>query len=114
MNKNIYLGIDIEKISRINKLIEENSLVMDRLYTKNESTLTKSQIASNFAVKEAAIKALSSFTILKFSEIEILRMKNGAPSLKIFNKKIPKNLAFEVSISHVDDLVLAVVVAQIQ
>ncbi len=104
------VGIDIEEINRFSKKrFEENLNFYKRIFTKNEINycLKKINPYSHFAVrfcaKEAAIKALDQ-KILDLQKIEITMIEN-VPHIKLPNKKNGM-----VSLSHTDEIAIAIVI----
>lgn len=113
-------GVDLTRLSRI-----ENSLKNPRFLTRvfgpeeiQEYHRQKENplfLAGNYSAKEAFAKALGT-GVRKFqlSEVEVLRDALGAPYFVFSGKAkeliIQKKLSFTVSISHEDDLVIAMVV----
>lgn len=110
------IGIDLIKISRMNRFIErfgEKALL--RFLSKDEVLLVKNhKTASGFwAAKEACSKALGVGIGFEcsFHDIVIYKTINGAPKLKL-SEKLLKNfniLDLSLSITHDDDYAIAVV-----
>ena len=117
ITNNISVGVDIEQTSRfVKKRI--NSSFLKRIYTSEElcycfnKPRPSESLAGRFAAKESVKKALASFTQhpLDFKEIEILNNKSGMPLIYVKNK-LGNKFNFSLSISHIQDLAIAVVVA---
>jgi len=123
-------GIDMVEVKRIKKIYDKyNQKFLKRIFSQNEikelneNSLEKEKliekIASRFAVKEAASKALGTgFRMgIKFSDFEIFNDKFGKPFLQINGvaknvideKKNNESLESCVSISKEKDFVVAVV-----
>jgi len=115
------IGIDISKISRFEKFLD-NEKFYNRVFTKNEIELINKRrgnrkletIAGRFSAKEAVSKALGTgIGKIGFKDIEILNKENGKPEVFLCNKAkdicskiIDNNL--EVSISHDGEYVVSV------
>ncbi|MEW6040770.1 MAG: holo-ACP synthase [Elusimicrobiota bacterium] len=111
------IGIDIEKVTRINKLIK-NKRFLNRLFTEDEIKycLVKKNAAQHFAVryaaKEAVWKALSSVEkkSLTHKDIKIKNTSDGKPMVIL--PQALKNIQERVgiSLSHSEDIAVAVAV----
>jgi holo-[acyl-carrier protein] synthase len=114
-------GIDAVRIKR---LVELNPKIkarfIQRVYTEREQAQARSKdeaLASLFAVKEAASKALGTgIGQVNWRDIEVLHRPSGEPKIKLhgFAKKVAKmkKLAkWAVSITHESDFAIASVVA---
>ena len=114
----VFCGNDIIKISRVKDTIEK----LGETFTKRVYRMCKYQsYAARFAAKEAVYKAISPETSedITWQDIEIKRMENGKPIIKL-NGKI-KDCAnkigisdekIDVSLSHDDDYAIATVVIE--
>lgn len=117
---NIYSGIDLVEISRIEKSINKNINFISRFFGENEILLFNQTnkietIAANFAAKEAFSKVLKTgIKDFKLIEVEILRDEFGAPYLLLSGnaKRIANimGLTFSVSISHTKKYATAIVI----
>ncbi len=114
----IYIGVDIEDISRFEgKDEQKDSRFLNRIYTKNELDYCFSfkfpspHLAARFCAKEAAIKALSNLydKIIPLNKIEILKNPNGSVYINILIDEL-KNYNFSLSISHEKQKAIAFVV----
>lgn len=94
------IGCDIVENKR---LANKNDSFIDKILTNNEKTLYAKEgllfLAGRFAAKEAIMKCLDNTKDLSFTDIEVLRGSDGAPSCNIDNIK--------VSISHEKDYTIA-------
>jgi len=103
----IKIGNDILNIKKFKQSLNKGKAnFLERIFSPYElkSTTKIENLAGMFAAKEAVLKALD----LKpgsWQLIEILKNKNGKPSLKI-NTKI-KILSQDISISHDGDYIIA-------
>lgn len=112
------IGIDIVRISRIQKAIERVAF-KDRVFTAVEQSYCNGKAnsaqsyAGMFCAKEAAVKALG----IGFgggvmpSDIEVAHSDNGAPMLNFFGAAAEKFKPYtaSVSISHDGDYAIAAV-----
>ncbi|MDO5718846.1 MAG: NAD(P)H-hydrate dehydratase [Tissierellia bacterium] len=110
------IGIDIVKISRIEKLLE-NPRFLNRVFTKREIDYFKSinyraeSIAGSFSAKEAVSKLLGTgIGRIGFKDIIIEHDYRGKP-ICLFGDKIKsemKEIQIDISISHEIDYAIAV------
>ncbi len=115
-------GIDIAKISRFQKLIDDENF-LNRVFTKDEiEHINKNntaqgkieRIAGKFCAKEAVSKALGGGIGdgVGFSDIEILPNEFGCPKVNLYGgaKILAEKIGLkeiEVSISHDTDYAIA-------
>ena len=103
------IGIDIESVMSIKKLIKEKEFIQS-IFTEKEIIYCKSKLepsfsfAGIFCAKEALKKVLEYKVDMK--DVEIKHDELGAPYISI-NGKISKNLS--CSISHSDEYAVAAV-----
>lgn len=98
------IGVDIEDINRFEGKSEE---FLNRIFTPLELeycmkySKPQSHLAVRFCAKEAVVKALTALGILhvSYNEIEVYHNENQCPQIRIL-KKLEKNIAFQVSLSH--------------
>ena len=118
------LGLDIVKISRIEKIYDKfGEGFLEKIFTKNEiikvnsfsSQVKKREfLAKRFAAKEAFAKALGiGIGRIKFNEIEIYNDQNGKPEI-LRTKKIDQLIKelftvkdYQINISITDDAGIA-------
>ena len=114
------IGVDIIEIERVIRACEKPSFC-NRCFTQAEQRLMeqdRKKAASNFAVKEAVVKAFGTgFGKISPDQIEVLRNEKGMPYVNLYHEAadIAKELAWEaihVSVSHTKELVTAYVVAE--
>lgn len=107
------LGIDIVKIARIRKAMENPRFVY-RILTDAEIALCNgnpARVAGRWAAKEAVFKATG--VSLKWQEIEVLNDHVGAPHVTIrSNNWDGKRLRLNVSITHERNNAAAVAVLE--
>ncbi len=120
MREIIGVGTDIVETDRVLRYCEKSSFLR-KYYTEAEQKLIekrKSCAATNFAGKEAVVKAFGTgFLNCMPGDIEILRDEYGKPYVNLLNKA--KNIAKEkgitkihISLSDTDTLATAYVVAE--
>lgn len=109
------VGIDIERVSRMSEaLAEKIATENEKRYLAKFKTNTLQHIGSLWAAKEACIKMLGK-TDISFLEIEVSHDDNSRPLLILSGsalaelKKQGLN-AVDLSISHTDDIVTAIVI----
>jgi len=112
------LGIDIIKISRIQKMVQKfGQKGLERFLSKDEITLANGKIqtlAGFWAAKEAAAKALGCGIgkEVGFKDITIQKLPTGAPRL-LFSDRVKEHFKIEeaaLSISHDGDFAIAAVI----
>jgi holo-[acyl-carrier protein] synthase len=118
------IGLDIVKISRIEKIIEKSQEnFLQKIYAQSEidkfHSISYKQkrsefLAKRFAAKEAFSKALAiGIGKIKFHEIEIYNDKNGKPEIKKTDKinQLIKELFtvenYQINLSITDDAGIA-------
>ena len=93
MSKIFGAGIDLIKISRINKSIKNKNFI-DRIYSKSEIQKARSLkkkssfFAKRFAAKEAFSKAIGTGISegISFKEISVVNNIKGKPAIKLSGK----------------------------
>lgn len=113
------IGVDSIEISRVVKAMEKEHF-LHRIFTEREISqldIKKRRGASDFAGKEAVVKALGTgFTGIDAADIEILRDAGGAPyvvlqgTAKAYAEKMGIT-EWKISITNTKELVTAFVVA---
>ena len=105
MLENIFIGTDIEKISRFeNKTVEDDMKFLKKIFTEDEIKYCFSNkyparhLTARFCAKEAITKTLYSADIksIPYSKIEISHDKNKCPVVTI---KGVSNIIVKVSLS---------------
>jgi holo-[acyl-carrier protein] synthase len=119
------VGIDVVEVSRARHLLgKQGARVYTRLLTRDEAKYCKAQrepaphVAARLAVKEAAYKALQGTAAARgigWRDIELVRGRDGTPSLKLHNlaAKRAEGMGASrvlVSLSHTHDTAAAVVI----
>lgn len=113
-------GIDIIEIERIESVVARwGDRFLHRIYTDQELDFCHGQIprlAARFAAKEAAVKALGTgIRGIGWTEVEVVRQKGEAPSLRLHGKAAQKAKSLGIrelalSLSHSRDYAVASVV----
>jgi holo-[acyl-carrier protein] synthase len=120
------IGTDIIEVSRMEKHLENNDALMNKLYTLEEQEyckkgkVTRAQcFAARFAAKEAFFKALGTGYRygMAFKEIEILNDELGKPFIKPHGKvkvyiEQQQITSIHLSISHIKEMANAFVVLE--
>ncbi len=124
----VRVGIDAQPVAEVRRALEEHGdRYRAKLFTEHEVAScggwgappehSAEGLAARFAVKEAVLKVLRvTDRIPLWTDIEVLREPGGWPSLKLTG--VARELAteaalteFEISLSHTEDVAVAVVVA---
>lgn len=113
----ICCGTDIIEINRIKEAIERTSGFKNKIFTKKEIEYCESKkeqkyqhYAARFAAKEAAFKAITGIKEVKnvvWKDIEVSKLENGRPELKIVNYNFEN---IDISLSHCKEYAVANVV----
>jgi holo-[acyl-carrier protein] synthase len=106
------VGIDAVAIDRMRLALERSPRLAQRVFTQGELEYANGRgrpiasLAARFAAKEACRKALRAS--LPWRAVEVTS-ENGAPSLRVDGRS---DVRFHVSLSHTDDLAVALVIAE--
>ncbi len=118
------IGIDIVKVSRIERLLEQKGkMFIERIFTDAERSYCErfkykaERYAARFAAKEAVRKAISPIYrgYYNYRDIEVIRRADGMPDIKLHGKLSVlenKDVSFNISLTHEHDFAVAVVVMQ--
>jgi holo-[acyl-carrier protein] synthase len=107
------IGIDAVPIERMRLALERTPRLADRVFTAQELETAanrasrEASLAARFAAKEACRKALG--TTIAWRDVEVLAGRDRAPSLRVAGHD---GTTFYVSLTHTDDVALAMVVAE--
>lgn len=113
------VGVDMIEIERVVHACEREHF-LGRIFSEREiqqMDAKKRRAASDFAGKEAVVKALGTgFSGVEPAEVEILRKENGSPYVVLHGKAARKAeelciQKWNISITNTKDLVTAFVVA---
>lgn len=116
--KDFSVGADIEKIKRFRELDKKtDKIFLGKILTDKElkycflSHDPAPHLAGKFSAKEAIIKALGGLGEMSpaFNNMEILNNNLGAPEVFFKDKKF-KKYKIKITISHTEDLALAVAI----
>jgi holo-[acyl-carrier protein] synthase len=107
------VGIDAVPIERMRLALERTPGLAERVFTPHELETSASRasreasLAARFAAKEACRKALG--MSLPWRDVEVVSSEDRVPSLRVAGHD---SVRFHLSMSHTDDLALAVVLAE--
>lgn len=116
--RSLNLGIDIEDISRFEKLeVIRDKKFLAKIFTPKElkycfSKKNKAEhLAARFSAKEALLKAFAYFNILHvgLNQFEIINDRKGRPGV-FLNRALSKRYSAKVSLSHCGDKAIAIAV----
>jgi phosphopantetheine--protein transferase-like protein len=112
----IGVGIDILEVDRVKKVVERNLRFLNRVFTENETqySLPKKNkyqhLAARFAAKEAFFKAIGKR--ISWTEVEVVNEPSGQPRLLVHAKEDLGFTRCHLSLSHLAEHALAVVVLE--
>jgi holo-[acyl-carrier protein] synthase len=110
------VGIDMIEVERVRKVAEEHPRFLEKVFTARETDycLAKKNkyqhLAARFAAKEAFFKALGKR--IEWTAVEVVNLASGQPQLEFYGEK---DMGFDrshVSLSHLADYAVAVVVLE--
>lgn len=110
------IGIDMIEVDRVKRLAEKNPRFLKRIFTSREAEycLEKKNkylhLAARFAAKEAFFKAIGKRIVWR--DVELINLPSGKPQLEIRQKECFAFDEVHVSISHLADYALAVVILE--
>ncbi len=110
------IGIDIIEVARIEKLGSKSLRFLERVFTAGEIAycLKKKNkyqhFAARFAAKEAFFKALGER--IPWKDVELVNLTSGKPTLKLKGKRRWPFRQAHVSVSHLAEHALAVVLLE--
>jgi holo-[acyl-carrier protein] synthase len=101
-------GIDIIELDRIKNAIERRPRFIDRIFTEDEKAYFEKKnykiesIAVTYAAKEAMLKALGTgLRNVTWRDIEVVRDRQGAPSINLYGKAKEKAHSLKIELIHV-------------
>lgn len=120
MNK-IYLGNDIEQISRFSRLLNKKPRIVRKMFFESEwkyaiaKANPSSTLTGIWCSKEAILKAFSPLKSISIVEIEITHSIQGFP-IPILHSEGLRNFEFQVSlsISHSQDYAIATAIVNFE
>jgi len=110
------IGIDITDVGRIKKIVEKRPRFLKKIYTPLEIKYCQGKknkyqhLAARFASKEAFFKALGKRII--WTDVELINLASGKPQLKVKSKERFPFTNAHVSISHLTDYAIAMVILE--
>ena len=119
----IGLGVDLVDVGRLRASLVRTPTLVQRLFTPDERTYAEAsrdpagRYAARFAAKEAAMKALGvGLGAVDWHDVEVVRKRSGAPSLRITGRaealaEAQGVRSWQVSLSHTAAVAQAVVLA---
>lgn len=113
----IGIGIDVVDVTRFESTLSRTPGLRARLFTEAERGLPMVSLAARFAAKEAIAKALGAPAGLAFTDAEVRRAPDGAPSIHVQGSVAARAAelgvaSFHVSLSHDGGIATAVVIAE--
>ncbi len=106
------VGVDAVPIARMRRALERSPRLAERVFTPHELDVASKRasrdasLAARFAAKEACRKALA--LTLPWRSVEVYA-EDRVPSLRVAGHD---DTTFHVSLTHTDDVAVAVVVAE--
>lgn len=118
------LGVDVCPVERIQGVVDrQGDAFVKRVFTAKEieyagdNRVTMERLAARWAAKEATIKALGAPKGMQWTEMEVVKAENGAPSMRLHG--IAEIRAKELGVSrtlltltHAGGIAVAVVVME--
>jgi holo-[acyl-carrier protein] synthase len=110
------IGIDIIEVARVRRLGSKSPRFLERIFTPGEiayCSKKKNQyqhFAARFAAKEAFFKALGER--IPWKDVELVNLVSGKPTLKLKGKRRWPFRRTHVSVSHLAEHALAVVILE--
>ncbi|MBC8358101.1 MAG: holo-ACP synthase [Candidatus Aminicenantes bacterium] len=110
------IGIDIIEVERVRKLVEKNPRFLQRIFTTQEINYCQKKrnkhqhLAARFSAKEAFFKAIG--RRISWTDIELINLPSGKPQLKIKSKEKFPFKKIHVSISHLAEYAVAMVILE--
>jgi holo-[acyl-carrier protein] synthase len=107
------VGIDAVPIERMRLALRRTPGLAQRVFTSHELETSASRasleasLAARFAAKEACRKALAE--VIPWRDVEVVSDDDRVPTLRVAGYE---SLRFHLSLTHTDDLALAVVLAE--
>ncbi len=109
----IGIGIDIEEISRIKKAFKQKNFLRQFNLSQKSSNKVISDYPSDYCILEALFKALGCPVDFATKNISIARV-NGQPQIEMpeASSNFRFNIKTHVSVSHVKNLVVCIVIVE--
>jgi len=118
------IGCDIEEVKTFRqKWKKGDKKFFERIFSEEEIAYCKKfkdpapHFAARFCAKESIVKAASFYCKLLVTDIQILKLKNGAPKIEAWKKRKEVQKFFSsheimVSLSHTSDMAMACALIQ--
>jgi len=108
----IGIGIDASSSKRLQLITEGDEHFRNSLLGCLDNSSPEALILSNYSIIEALFKALNCPTLFHPSEISISREESGHPTISLAGRMQERwrDCNFSVSVTHQEDLIIAVVV----
>jgi holo-[acyl-carrier protein] synthase len=106
------IGVDAVPVARMRRALERTPRLAERVFTPHELETAglrasrEQSLAARFAAKEACRKALH--VTLAWKAVEVVA-SDKAPTLRVAGHE---HVEFHVSLTHTDDVAVAVVIAE--
>ena len=110
------IGIDLIEVGRIKKIAEKNPKFLERIFTSREVSYCQGKknkyqhLAARFAAKEAFFKAIG--RRINWKDVELFNLPSGKPQLEIKSKERFSFIEAHVSISHLKEYAVAIVILE--
>jgi holo-[acyl-carrier protein] synthase len=110
------IGIDIIEVERIKKLAEKSPRFLEKIFTPAEIAYCSKKknkyqnYAARFAAKEAFFKALGKR--VHWKDIKLVNLPSGKPRLELKNQKKWTFAKAHVSVSHLAEQAMAMVILE--
>jgi len=112
----IGIGVDMIEVARVQKAIERNPRFVDKVFTATEVAYSEGKkskfmhLAARFAAKEAFFKAIG--RRVRWNGIETFNLPSGQPLLRIPDGEDYGFTRSHVSLTHIADYAVAIVVLE--
>jgi holo-[acyl-carrier protein] synthase len=110
------IGIDIIEVERVKRTAEKTPKFLERIFTPGEISYCLAKrnkyqhLAARFAAKEAFFKAIG--RSINWKDVELINAPSGKPRLEIKAKERFAFLEAHVSISHLKEYAIAMVILE--
>jgi holo-[acyl-carrier protein] synthase len=117
------LGTDLVEVERFRLVLDRRTTLPQRLFTDGERAYAYGQrdpvksLAARFGAKEAVMKALGAgLGAFRFRDVEVVRAESGEPAVVLHGAAADLAaergvVAWQLSLTHTDATVMAVVIA---
>ncbi|HEV3366857.1 MAG TPA: holo-ACP synthase [Acidimicrobiales bacterium] len=117
------IGIDVVDVGRFRRMLDRRAHLADRLFTDGEQVYARAagdavpRMSTRFAAKEATMKALGvGLGAFRFADVEVVRSGLDAPGLVLHGaaQALARRagvVRWHLSLSHTDEVAMAIVVA---